>query len=1113
MPFTLWGPGRIRNVLAGLAAAAVGLVPTVMIASPAQAAPIDFLKISDAANWENGDLVFTVTYTGTTANASFDFATATGSAGAGDFDSTLDSDYFDSGTTIIFNAASASAPATATITVHTTDDADNTDAASEKFTLTAIPTGGQAPVVSGTGTIWNLDTTNSVVLTGGTTVPETASGGVQRAVTITATQTNPQQHDVVIPVRTFDGTDGTFKTSNAVAAGGINRDYSALAADATITIPANETTGTTQVSLWDDANDEADTQDFSVGVDTSRTPGGLDVFGGTMVTGQTSAKINITDDDATPVISIGDAATVKEGAPLIFPLSLTTASERGVTYNLNAVGATKGSAGPATGDNTGGNSATADFRWGTGGTGDATSLTVPLYAKAANVLIPTLEQPLDNNSDPVFEGPENVRAKLTVPNNGANATLGSPAIVDGMITDTGSGQDIEWSDVDDPFDNTWNQRWTETSNGPVEKKIWLRFAAGTTLPDTLSYKFVDVDAKNGVDYIGKDGTVTIPANSATPNYVSIPVTITGDRIFEPDETFKLVLTDPNGIAELPTNGEVTFTIVDDDSKPIYTTGDVSIQEGNAGTTIAKVPLKLNTPAGTDAVFTAQISTGSATENASTPGGNDYDLPKDLTATIKAGDSIGWLEVPIVGDAIYERDESFTVDFTNGEPSNVDHTSDSQRSSKVTITNDDAQPTVTFASASGSEGGKVAVVPTVVGESQYQYDIGFSAGAAGDHPATVGTDFEIPTNLVTSIATVPAGYTGALNKMPSPFDVPAFQLLHDDIDEPTETFSVTANEVTSVLRGFTTASTMVKVNDDPMDLPPAASIGDIAVDEKQHVAKVPVDLAFTGDATSTVQTVTIPWYTQDGTAKAGFDYKASKGTLQVPPGTMKAWIEVPVIDDHSKEPNENFTVRLGTPGPLGASVIKGDSTVTVKSDDTVDTSLTLTVAGTVSGGVNTPIWGKTAPGADVELWGAPISAKNAPLAKLATVKAGKDGVYKFTRTLSQGYRFKVASGGDESMEKRVMVTQAPVFVASSPSKGVVSFAVQGTPRGVGQVVIVQKWVGGKWVNTWKGTTGSSNQWKATAKVASGSLTVRAFVQGFTPNGIGGGYSASKKITVK
>ena len=54
VPLKLWAPSRARTALAAVAAAAAALVPTVMVASPAQAAPSDYLSISDAGNWDGG---------------------------------------------------------------------------------------------------------------------------------------------------------------------------------------------------------------------------------------------------------------------------------------------------------------------------------------------------------------------------------------------------------------------------------------------------------------------------------------------------------------------------------------------------------------------------------------------------------------------------------------------------------------------------------------------------------------------------------------------------------------------------------------------------------------------------------------------------------------------------------------------------------------------------------------------------------------------------------------------------------------------------------------------------------------------------------------------------
>ena len=102
----------------------------------------------------------------------------------------------------------------------------------------------------------------------------------------------------------------------------------------------------------------------------------------------------------------------------------------------------------------------------------------------------------------------------------------------------------------------------------------------------------------------------------------------------------------------------------------------------------------------------------------------------------------------------------------------------------------------------------------------------------------------------------------------------------------------------------------------------------------------------------------------------------------------------------------------------------------------------------------------------------------------------------------------------SNEVTVGVTQNPVFVANSPTRGTISLAVQGNPRGAGQTVIVQRWVNGAWTNAWRGTTGANNQWRATARVASGtSLALRAFVAGDPSKGIYPGYTGVTRFTVR
>lgn len=75
-------------------------------------------------------------------------------------------------------------------------------------------------------------------------------------------------------------------------------------------------------------------------------------------------------------------------------------------------------------------------------------------------------------------------------------------------------------------------------------------------------------------------------------------------------------------------------------------------------------------------------------------------------------------------------------------------------------------------------------------------------------------------------------------------------------------------------------------------------------------------------------VTVSWHTGNGTAVAGKDYVAAHGTVTIPAGQLTATIQVPVIGDRIKEPNERFAVVLTN--PHGATLGTARGTVTVTS---------------------------------------------------------------------------------------------------------------------------------------------------------------------------------------
>jgi hypothetical protein len=373
---------------------------------------------------------------------------------------------------------------------------------------------------------------------------------------------------------------------------------------------------------------------------------------------------------------------------------------------------------------------------------------------------------------------------------------------------------------------------------------------------------------------------------------------------------------------------------------------------------------------------------------------------------------------------------------------------------VTIRNDDALPKVTFGQFSGLEGGSVEVTGTVVGASQYEYEIGFAAAGSGDNPATSGgVDFTSPTILATPV-TIPAGFTGLLtDPLVTDFTPLSFALKNDNIDEATETFTFTASEATSSLKGFATSTAIVKIADDSLDLPPSASIEDVSIGENEKSVDIAVNLTFTSDndATSTTQTVSIPYYTVDGSAVEPADYTETKGTLAIPAGTLSKTINVPIKSDNLTESNENFFVKLGTPGPLGATVTKASGEAIIKANtgttDPVSDAPTLkTLASFRLGAGNASLSGKAVAGATVELWGRTVDSDQNDYAKITQTTASSTGAFAFHPALTTHGMYFMAKANDlSSAAVKVFVREDPDIAATSASRRTVKLVATGDPR--------------------------------------------------------------------
>lgn len=214
----------------------------------------------------------------------------------------------------------------------------------------------------------------------------------------------------------------------------------------------------------------------------------------------------------------------------------------------------------------------------------------------------------------------------------------------------------------------------------------------------VNYGTVGITATSGNDYIGSWGTLTIPAGQTSAN---IGITIQGDTDIEPDETFRVELSNP--VNATIADGQGIGTIVNDDvfNPPVLVITDGSITEGDSGT--KQLPFVISFQDGQPRSETVSVRV--STQHGTASGGTDFDGISNLLVTFNPGQTSQIVNVNIYGDTDAEIDEEFTLEMSN--PVNAVLASD--YSGTGTITNDDAP--VTPCNQTSSAGGAGTTINT------------------------------------------------------------------------------------------------------------------------------------------------------------------------------------------------------------------------------------------------------------------------------------------------------------------------------------------------------------------------------------------------------------------
>ena len=426
---------------------------------------------------------------------------------------------------------------------------------------------------------------------------------------------------------------------------------------------------------------------------------------------------------------------------------------------------------------------------------------------------------------------------------------------------------------------------------------------GITLQGTTSESDFIISGSSpfGLGVVGRQIAAGVPS-------VDFYLRLTTDTVIEPNETFLVQLYDP-AINPHP-NASAIGTIIDDDTPPVTASVAANSKaEGDSGSSNATFTVTL------DGAQTSDVTVDYSTSDVTAVEGTDYTAANG-TLSFPAGTTSQTFTVPVLGDEIYEGDETFNVNLLN--PSKgVKFAADASTVSALgTITEDDSVPTLSISNASVAEGdtgdtNAMTFTVTLSGETQSNVTVQY---ATSDGTGVAGTDY---TPVSGATLTIAAGQTS---------NTLTVNAIGDDVSDGDKTFNVllTSPTVATVLDGTGVGT----VQDD--EIPPVqATIADVSVNELD-AGTVTAGFVVTLSAAQTVA-VTVDYTTENDSATSGSDYTATSGTLTFPIGTTSLPIDVVVASDLVYEGNEEYKVTLSNPSvglefAAGATSISAEGTI-------------------------------------------------------------------------------------------------------------------------------------------------------------------------------------------
>lgn len=306
-------------------------------------------------------------------------------------------------------------------------------------------------------------------------------------------------------------------------------------------------------------------------------------------------------------------------------------------------------------------------------------------------------------------------------------------------------------------------------NGDGERIVTVELQNPTGQAASLNYATSDgtatsVDAKGKRDYVPKAGTLTWNANQGQTQ--AIAITIKGDALAEPNETFFLNFGGANNGQIQGGQNPANITLVNDDGAnipklsfeaiPDKVEGDTAVQ--NQTVTVTLAPTAAQT-------VTVDIETADGTAIASTADTKGDYVPSNCapqnqprakcTLTFPEGTSSKTFTVAVVGDTADEPDETYKLNLSNAANAEI-----TTASADAKILNDDYGQITTVPAAGGGPHLRIFGASGSDLGGFFAYEPALTSGmhvARGDFFTPTQTGFIAAADGIDEIITAPARF--------------------------------------------------------------------------------------------------------------------------------------------------------------------------------------------------------------------------------------------------------------------------------------------------------------------------------------------------------------------